>query len=529
MLGDSGLPRQPRPPRHPGAPAHARQRGDQHVQPGGEPAEDPATRCDTRPTPSSKSSSSTARAPTTPRPSSPSSATTSGSTTVPRVHLSKSRNIGIAHAAGDVIAFIDDDAIPEPYWLAELAAAYDAPDVGGAGGVVYDHTGASFQYEYSACSRVAVPRFDVKPPFDIYTRPGPTRSSTCKGPTAASAGACSSRSAGSTRRSSTTWTRPKSACGRSTTATSCGRSRGRRSTTSTCPATFGTTSGSSSIRTARSRTTAVSPFGTGRRPRPGQRGVRGGRRLRPGGESGRAGEPGRRGDDRRPARPLPAADGAGGRGRHPPGAEQAAADPPPPPGRPVPLPPVPDARSARRTAEGLLRLAGVSRRTAAASAGSRRTWPAGTASSATRSTSSPGRTPGTRSISRTASGSTGCRTSDRRVRRSDRCPLCHNYLHAANVYHEVEPHPRRLRRARPRFRSDLAVRGRCLFARRPLADGPVAAHHDEDDRRDGRDDRRPAHVREHDRPGSGRRPSGRRSSTRTAGPAWPRPGTRPAD
>jgi glycogen(starch) synthase len=90
----------------------------------------------------------------------------------PEPHLSKSRNIGIAHAAGDVVAFIDDDAIPEPSWLAELAAAYDSPEVGGVGGIVYDHTGASFQYEFSACSRVAVPRFDVKPPFDVYNRPG---------------------------------------------------------------------------------------------------------------------------------------------------------------------------------------------------------------------------------------------------------------------------------------------------------------------------------------------------------------------
>ena len=90
----------------------------------------------------------------------------------PDAHLSKSRNIGIAHAAGDIVAFIDDDAIPEPTWVAELLAAYDADSVGGAGGLVYDHTGASYQYEYSACSRVAVPRFDLKPPFDVYNRPG---------------------------------------------------------------------------------------------------------------------------------------------------------------------------------------------------------------------------------------------------------------------------------------------------------------------------------------------------------------------
>ncbi|QEL14441.1 glycosyltransferase [Limnoglobus roseus] len=90
----------------------------------------------------------------------------------PDVHLSKSRNIGIAHASGDVVAFIDDDAIPEPNWIAELAAAYDNPEIGGAGGIVYDHSGVTFQYQYSVCSRIATTRFDIKPPFDAYNRPG---------------------------------------------------------------------------------------------------------------------------------------------------------------------------------------------------------------------------------------------------------------------------------------------------------------------------------------------------------------------
>src|SRR5690606_12420090 len=82
----------------------------------------------------------------------------------PEVHLSKSRNIGIEAAAGDVVAFIDDDAIPEPGWLAELAAAYAAPEVGGAGGVVYDHTGVRFQYRYSVCDRLGSTTFSDDPP-----------------------------------------------------------------------------------------------------------------------------------------------------------------------------------------------------------------------------------------------------------------------------------------------------------------------------------------------------------------------------
>ena len=35
-------------------------------------------------------------------------------------NISVSRNIGICMAQGDIVAFIDDDAVPEPEWLAQL-------------------------------------------------------------------------------------------------------------------------------------------------------------------------------------------------------------------------------------------------------------------------------------------------------------------------------------------------------------------------------------------------------------------------
>ncbi|MDQ1817153.1 glycosyltransferase [Massilia sp. CCM 9210] len=69
-------------------------------------------------------------------------------------NLSVSRNIGICMAAGDVVAFIDDDAIPEPEWLTELAAAYQEPGVGGAGGRVLDSSGYTFQYHYATANRL---------------------------------------------------------------------------------------------------------------------------------------------------------------------------------------------------------------------------------------------------------------------------------------------------------------------------------------------------------------------------------------
>lgn len=55
-----------------------------------------------------------------------------------KFNLSSSRNVGLANAAGDVVAFIDDDAVPCPTWLAQLAGAYSDSAVAGAGGSTYN-------------------------------------------------------------------------------------------------------------------------------------------------------------------------------------------------------------------------------------------------------------------------------------------------------------------------------------------------------------------------------------------------------
>lgn len=71
----------------------------------------------------------------------------------PTRNLSRSRNIGIRLAAGDLVAFIDDDAIPDPAWLSELVPLFNDEEVAGAGGPVFDHTGARLQAHYIVCDR----------------------------------------------------------------------------------------------------------------------------------------------------------------------------------------------------------------------------------------------------------------------------------------------------------------------------------------------------------------------------------------
>lgn len=54
----------------------------------------------------------------------------------PRLGLSRARNAAVGAARGEIVAFTDDDVIPEANWLAALAEAFRDHDCAGAGGRV---------------------------------------------------------------------------------------------------------------------------------------------------------------------------------------------------------------------------------------------------------------------------------------------------------------------------------------------------------------------------------------------------------
>ena len=86
--------------------------------------------------------------------------------------LGISRNIGINIAAGDIVAFIDDDAVPEVTWLEKLAVVYTDPLVGAVGGYVFDIPTGRILWRICTCSRTGEVSTDAVPPPETYLGTG---------------------------------------------------------------------------------------------------------------------------------------------------------------------------------------------------------------------------------------------------------------------------------------------------------------------------------------------------------------------
>jgi GT2 family glycosyltransferase len=67
-------------------------------------------------------------------------------------NIAAARNAGIAAAGGEAVAFIDDDAVPEPTWLSRLVAPLE-DGAAATGGFVRGRNGISFQWR----ARVVAP------------------------------------------------------------------------------------------------------------------------------------------------------------------------------------------------------------------------------------------------------------------------------------------------------------------------------------------------------------------------------------
>ena len=81
-------------------------------------------------------------------------------------------NIGLTLAAGDIVAFTDDDAIPNPDWIERHLEPYADELVAAVGGPVFDVPCGRVDWQLCTCTRLGVPDTNSPGPIERYLRPG---------------------------------------------------------------------------------------------------------------------------------------------------------------------------------------------------------------------------------------------------------------------------------------------------------------------------------------------------------------------
>lgn len=71
--------------------------------------------------------------------------------------LSYARNLGINASKGEIVAFIDDDAVADKKWLVNLVSGYTDDSVGGVGGLVYGPQKTHLQFDNGTIDKCGIP------------------------------------------------------------------------------------------------------------------------------------------------------------------------------------------------------------------------------------------------------------------------------------------------------------------------------------------------------------------------------------
>ncbi len=78
------------------------------------------------------------------------------------------RNRGIEACEGDLVAFTDPDCVATSRWLTEIVEAFDAPEVGAAGGPILPYPGSTPAERYAARRRSHAQERTLKHPYGPF-------------------------------------------------------------------------------------------------------------------------------------------------------------------------------------------------------------------------------------------------------------------------------------------------------------------------------------------------------------------------